>query len=288
MNRVPAMTVLVTLALGAIPLHSQPQPPDARSRPPTSQEAVDLLKAICPDRIRTQHSVSIYSYLACKGCPAHTTTGRLRRASKTYFDLHTVIFGSFTAPGLEEAVADLYSCEEHTTTANFHSSVRLRKEPKGWRMISYERVETSQCQTYRLPDGRDLLLCRGWTGHPDISASWIFIYDFLPTASQLERDVFGAVNTWGACRSAAIAGPIDSYDLCDLDQDGMRDLRIYLSVIKGQASRESGVCAADFSPPPAENYHIDFLFKDDAFVVAPWSAETKRALDELFNKANRF
>jgi hypothetical protein len=183
---------------------------------------------------------------------------------------------------------DLYSCEDHTTTANFHSSVLLRKEPKGWRMISYERVETSQCQTYRLLDGRDLLLCRGWAGHPDIGGSWIFIYDFLMPAGQRERDLFGTVNTWVACRSTAIVSSIDSYDLRDLDHDEMRDLRIYASVIKEEATGKLGVCSADVSPPPAENYQIDFLFKDDAFVVAPWSMETKKALDELFKKASGF
>jgi hypothetical protein len=114
MNRVPAMTLLVTLALGALPLRSQPQPPDAKSQPPTDEEALDLLKAICPDGIRTQHLLGTKSYPACKPCPGFTSWGWVRWADKIFFDLHSVLFGSFTAPGTQEAVADFYSCEDHT------------------------------------------------------------------------------------------------------------------------------------------------------------------------------
>lgn len=137
-----------------------------------------------------------------------------------------------------------------------------------------------------MPSGRDVLLCQGFTGHPDGSGSWVFTYDFADPEGQNERDLFGVSDTWVACHSTAIVGSIDRVELRNLDHDGIPDVSTYATVIEEKASGPQGVCAPDFFPSPGKTYQIDFLFKHGKFVVAPWSAETKHTLDETF-KAGR-
>ncbi len=282
-----ALRVILVLASILVVSATKPshQSQSDTSHPPTDVEARDLLKAISPAGIRTHNLGERQAFVACKPCPTFTHWGYSRAGRGSFFDLETVVYGSFTAPHTREAVGGFEGCEDHATTANFRSSVLLRKERNGWRMVDYQRFETSKCQDYRLPGGRDILLCQGFTGHPDESVSWIFTYDFADPEGRNERDLFAVVNTWGACRSAAVVGSIDKLELRDLDHDGMPDLIIHATVIEERASGFQGVCAADFSPPPGKTYQIDFLFKQGRFVVAPWSAETKNTLEETFNAA---
>ena len=269
------------LVVGAVEPSEQTQ--GNTSHPPTDAEARALLKAICPAGIRTHHLGGERLYVACRPCPRFTTRGGLSGAgSRDFFNLETVIYGSFTAPGTREAIGGFDGCEDHATTANFRSSVLLRKGPHGWRRIDYERFETSKCRDYRLPSGRDVLLCQGFSGHPDGSGAWVFTYDFADPEGQNERYLLGVIDTWVACGATAIVGSIDKVELRDLDHDGIPDVSIYATVIEEKASGPQGVCAGDFSPPPGQTYQIDFLFKQGKFVVAPWSAETKQALDKTF------
>jgi len=258
------------------------------SHPPTEQQARELLRAICPSNIATHTIMPGRSYLGCERCPSFTTVGGLRRRSRTEpFDLRTVIYGSFTAPAVREVVGDFWGCEDHANTANFQASVLLRKGPKGWRMIRYKRVETSKCQAYRLPTGRDILICQEFTGHSDEARTWVSVYDFrLADGGSLGQALFGVTDDWGACRSTAIRGSIDKVELRDLDQDGSPDVRIFVGVTREESTGDFGVCAADYVPPPAEVYQLDFLSQQGRFVVAPWSGATKTTLDAIFTPSH--
>jgi hypothetical protein len=131
------MIVVLASMLVVTAARSSEQSQGDTAHPPTDPEARDLLKAICPEGIRTHHVGGGRLYVACRTCPRFTTHGGLYRAgSRNFFDLETVIYGSFTAPGAREAIGGFNGCEDHATTANFRSSVLLRKGPKGWRMIN--------------------------------------------------------------------------------------------------------------------------------------------------------
>jgi hypothetical protein len=188
---------------------------------------------------------------------------------------------------VQEVVGDFLGCEDHTTTANFQASVLLRKGPRGWRMIRYERVETSKCQAYRLPTGRDISICQEFMGHADEARTWVSVLDFRRAdGGPLGQALFGVTDDWGACRSTAIRGSIDKVELRDLNQDGSGDVRIFVGVTKEESAGELGVCAPDYVPLPAEVYQLDFLFQQGHFVIAPWSGETKATLDAIFTPSH--
>jgi len=258
------------------------------SHPPTKVEAQELLSAICPKGIRT-HQLGSVAHPACSPCPHFTTGGELGRPSKDFFDLQTVIYGSFSALDTQEAVADFYGCEDHASTANFHASVFLRKKTGRWHMVDYIRTETSKCRLYSLAEGRDTLVCQDFSGHAESSSDWISYLEFPRTGSWREEPLFGTVNTWGACGPTDVEGYISKFELLDLNHDGVPDLRITAKVGRSSHAGKLGVCAQkNVTSAPTKVYRIDFLFKQGGFVVAPWTARTKDTLDQEFKEAIRF
>ena len=260
--------------------------PVRASHPPKKAEALELLAAICPKGIRVHHLGSV-THPACSPCPHFTTVGELGQPSKDFFDLQTVIYGSFSAPGAQESVADFCGCENHASTPNFHASVFLRKTSDGYRMVDYIRTETSKCQLDPLPGGRDILVCQGFSGHAEESEEWIFSLQFLKDGGWRQTDLFGVANTWGACGPTDVEGSISRFDLLDLNHDGVPDLRITAKVGRSSHAGKLGVCAQNVTFTPAKVYRIDFLFKQGGFAVAPWSARTKETLDQEFKEAIR-
>jgi hypothetical protein len=257
------------------------------SHPPTKAEARELLKSICPNGIRPYH-IGSPSRLGCSPCPAFTTWGSTPGVKgHGGFGLQTVIFGSFSSPGAVEAVGDFNGCEDHASTANFNASVFFRKTAGKWRMVDYIRTETSKCQLYSLPVGRDILLCRGFSGHAEESEEWIFSLQFLKDGDWREEKLFGTVNTWGACGPTDVEGSISNFELVDLNHDGVPDLRITAKVGRSSHAGKLGVCAQGVTSTPPRVYEIDFLFKRGGFAVAPRSAKIKDTLDQEFKEAIR-
>jgi hypothetical protein len=257
------------------------------SHAPTDAEARELLRAICPNGIRP-YRLGAVTRQACIPCPSFTSWGasaRLRRTSS--FGLQTVIYGSFSAHGTQEAVLDFYGCEDHTTTANFQASVFFRKVSGQWHMVDYIRTETSACQLDPLPSGRDILVCKGFTGHADQAEEWIFALEFPTAGGWRKIGLFGVINTWGACGPTAIIGSIPEFQLLDLNYDGALDVRITAKVASEAPGGKLGVCEGNFTPPPAKAYRIDFLYKQGTFVVAPWSVKTKEMLEQTFEAARQ-
>jgi|GEM_PF-758505 len=281
----PALGITFAVAwILAVAAFAAGQSPTRVSHPPTYEEARELLKAICPNGVRADHLGPI-TYQACSPCPRFTTRGASARLWKGYFDLHTVVYGSFSAPGAQEAVGDFLGCEDHATTADFQGSVLYRKTAGRWQMLDYARTETSQCKVARLPSGRDILVCKGFMGHADEAEEWIFSFEFQGSAGWREIDLFAVTSTWGACGPTAIVGSIPRFELRDLNHDGTPNLSITTKVIREEHRGKMGVCAGDFAPPAAKTYRIDFLLEQGTFVVAPWSAEVKEILEQEFRVA---
>jgi hypothetical protein len=202
------------------------------------------------------------------------------------FGLRTVIYGSFTTPGVEEAVASFEGCEPHAT--EFGGSILLRKLHGSWAMVDYTpALITSACQTYHLKTGRDLLLCEGEDHHMAGASQWIYVCDFSREPSSRCQSVFGILDTRNACGDSAIWGSIDKVRLRDLNGDGMPDVTLEVSVGQGTFSNPGGSCNADTSHALVERQKLDFLFQQDteSFLLAPDNKTLADRLQALSKKA---
>jgi hypothetical protein len=231
--------------------------------------------------IETQPTESSIGAIACRPCPAFTTLATLR-PSASGFALQTVVYGTFTSAYAQQAVADFAGCEDHASSANFQGSVLLTKGTAGWQMTGYERIDTSNCQLYGLPEGRDVLVCDEFEGHVDQSWEGISVLDFSKPDGELVHPLLYTTDTSEACGPTAVLGKIDHFEIRDLDGDGQADVRVEVRVAEEKATAQGNVCTEFPNPPQRQVDRVDFLFKDGRFVVAPWSVATKTRLDAMF------
>ena len=258
-----------------------------QSPSPSLPEATALLTAVCPGSIQSDHNPST-SLPVCKPCPKYTTVGQMQPGMAIHesFRLRTVIYGSFTAPGAEEAVASFEGCESHAT--GFGGSILLRKLHGSWAMVDYTlALITSACQPYHLKTGRELLLCEGEDHHMDAAVEWIYVCDFSRQPTARSRSVFGVLDTRVACGPSAVWGSIDKAELRDLNGDGMPDLTLEISMGQGTFPNPGGSCNPDTSHAPVERQKLDLLFQQDTntFLPAPGGKTLADRLQALFKEA---
>jgi hypothetical protein len=228
---------------------------------PTASQAAELLKAICPGSIEGDPPSG------CRPCPKYTSRYFLREDLQDLFKLGTVFYGSFTAPGAEEAVAGFWGCEDHAT--GFGGSIFLKKVSGTWVMVNYFQAWTiGACRIYHLRTGRDLLLCEGEYHNMGGGLQWISISSISRDQSPSERNVIEVIDTRPACDDHPVWGTIDKAELHDLNGDGMPDLTVWFSLGQG-----ASFCDADTSKETVQKLKLDFLFQQDAesFVPTPSS-----------------
>lgn len=251
---------------------------------PSASQARDLLKGICPHGIQ---SVEDGSALGCKPCPEFTTVGEnAELASRESFHLLAAFYGSFSAPGMEEAAASFGGCEPHA--AGYGGTILLRRFAEGWNMVHYRQaLITGACQKYPLKGGRDLLLCEAEDHHMTGASQSIFTYDFSVDQDSQGTGVFGVIDTRQACGTSAVWGSIDKLELHDLNGDGKPDLSVWISVGQGTFQSAGGPCADDTSHAPLQSYKLDFLFQRETngFVPAASSAAMVDHFTRLFKEA---
>jgi hypothetical protein len=258
------------------------------SHTPTAPEAAEILNAVCPGSYAIDSLMAPRRILGCKPCPSFTERDGLGIGHRDSLDLETVIYGSFSAPGAQEAVATFYGCVDHAAAANFRSSVVLAKRQNVWQMEPYgykQGIDASQCQAYNLQDGRQVLLCRSFEGHPDVSYGGIERWDF--EAVETMRSLIGTINTWGACREKALEESISDFQILRLPTSSVPGVSVTVNVVQASCPGRLGVCAGSCVPPPPVDYRVDFLYEGGDFVVAPWSRSTKEHLDALVASASK-
>jgi len=280
------LPLLALIALSAPLCFSQP--PVWQSPIPSPAEAASLLQAICPDSVQVAGVGAPKSLPGCKPCPDFTTVGRLQpgMANRETFGLESVIYGSFTAPGIVQAVASFEGCEPHTSL--YGGSILLRKIGGSWSMVRYlGALITHACRTYRLPAGRDLLLCEQEDHHAIESGQWMSVVDLTKREYPYGERIFGVADTSGACGPTAVGGAIDSAALTNSNGDDMPDLKLGVTVV--QTTLDEGVCLASDSATMVQKYKLDFLFQPDtlSFLPAPSSKATVDKLEALFKGAGQ-
>jgi hypothetical protein len=200
------------------------------------------------------------------------------------FVLEGVVYGSFTRPGVHEAVTVLRGCASHA--GGFGGSVLLEKTTSGWKFESLGGVGvTDDCFTYPLKSGRQLLLCKGEGGGQGEVWRFFSSIDYsLPETRRVDTLVT-TYDTVMACLNEKIVGLIEDVQLRDLNHDGVPDLAVYVRAARMERdSANDQNCAAGYIVPPGIRVReIDFLFSDDKFKLAPWSVRTIQELNRIFD-----
>lgn len=262
-----------------------------KSPSPSPTQATELLQAICPGTAQPRGS-SKGSLPRCTTCPAFTTSWKAHferglRGPLGNFGLVSVIRGSFTAPGAHEALADFKGCEPHSE--EFGGSVLLTRREGSWTLVNYvPALITSNCLTYPLKTGRDILLCEGEDRHMDASWQGVLVTSFSKVGTSRSQTIFSTADTRVACGRSAVWGSISQIALHDLNGDGMPDLTMGVRIGEVRFSKPGGACGAASPGHTTErSYKLKFLFQchSDTFAPAASDKALVARLKSLFHRA---
>lgn len=283
------MLVLTSVSVGQNPQPSGKTPPD---------QTLQILHAVCPDDIKSSPS-------GCNRCPPITNVGTsLINERNGVSDLMTVIYGSFTRPSAEEAVASFNAgCEAHVN--EWAHSVLLEKTTTGWSVISHYpglRIEQPKlpvnvsdpgepkygCEKYALKDKRDILVCTGGRISHGFISSYLYTYDFaVPHAPHLvppwSQFLAGAEDNAGACEpgiDTVSTGWIGDVEFQDLNNDGMLDITVDMYGATAKATEKDAFDCPKGKRPEPKAYTLQFLFDGQRFVPAPGNAKAMEFLEK--------
>ncbi len=242
----------------------------------TPAEARDLLQAICSADATDS---------GCRSCPEFIPEefrrGFMDDSNTVNWRLLGVIYGSFTRPGVREAVADFGGCLPHA--AGEGGAVLLEKKDSGWKFESFGGGGlTNDCMKYPLNSGRDELICKGeYHAQGELSTS-LYAVDYSAPERDRGETLLTVYDTVAACLSDINVGSIEDVQLRDLNHDGMPDIVVHVKA--AEMPRTSGSeqnCIQPEIPPGIRLRELDFLFSDGKFKLAPWSEAAMRELHEI-------
>jgi hypothetical protein len=232
--------------------------------------------------------------------------------------LDRVVFGSFTQAGSDEAIATL------SRPVEWERFYLMRKVTGRWTPVRYvESIGRATfgyaCKAARMASHRDLLVCMSGASSGMSTSTDITVHDFAtdpPAATLLAT--FGQTNqpTQEVCTHqpnwpSFFLGTLSTFELVDVDHDGLLDVRAALAyaevddrVLTGlaQARDYSATCACApvldhdsytrlkpgcrcpaFKFPALTHTNLVFLARGERFVPAPTTvAALKKAHAELF------
>lgn len=247
----------------------------AEAHPPAEAEARELLAGVCSGEVEIgQKPAGLVA--SCKTCPAFTAN----KGGEGPFTLRSVTYGSFSAPLSRDALLDFNGCDGPRLTGG---SAVVNRTAAGWRVVRYEPMaHSSECQKYRLKEQRDILICQGgWTGQ-GADLTTLYTLDMAATEGERFRALLGVSDNAGACPEVWKVVRIEKMALRDLNYDAMPDLLVFVSAGKKALSEaERKKCLEGVAPPESQVHRVDFLFNGKEFLVAPWSAETKKMLEDF-------
>jgi hypothetical protein len=202
--------------------------------------------------------------------PAQGPSPKLTPQSVAKLNLYVdeVVFGSFTQAGSDEAIAKLHSNTDSQQVSRLPDWERfylMRKVAGRWSPVRYVESIGSftfgyACKATRMASHRDLLVCMSGAMSGTSSSTNITVNDFArdpPVTTALAT--FGSTNqpTREVCMqqpgwSSFFLGSLGTFELVDVDHDGLLDVRAALAyaevddrVLTGftQARDYSATCA---------------------------------------------
>jgi hypothetical protein len=242
---------------------AKPPSPELMKRLSAAQKAqLRYLSTFCETGVRgSEQGVEV----GCACCPPFEECGPVRggRPRGNLDEVYRMVSrseGPFTEPGVREQAVSFFGCEPHSS--NSGGTVLYRRLKDAWSLSAYvSGVRPDRCQTYRLRDGRDVLICEAGDAHQSIGVQRVFVYDFAAPERRCWTDLVEFVDDSSLCEGEPgkplTWSVLDRVRIRHLDGDRTLDLRVEGRSRSGvPVARFHEVCSAKLAreapPTPAQ------------------------------------
>jgi hypothetical protein len=261
------VTTLLTVQMINFPTYAQKKD----SVIPSQKEAIALMQGICGEGNVTVENGNV----SCQTCPSYTVygTGGSGGSGGT---LGSVIYGSFTKPGIREALVDFGGCEPHS--GNYGGSALLRRNNNGWFRVRYEEgFRSNICQKLKTNSGRDFVVCKGNYDNYGLGYEWIELVKFnIDKITQ--TPILNVDSRWGSsCRPPYHEVEIKNFTLRNINQDKLPDLIVTVRTAKDNIKRKVDNSGCPSSMLGKSKIHqLTFLFNGQSFYPTKATAKIIR------------
>ncbi len=229
---------------------------------PSQKEALSLMQAMCGEGNVTVENGKV----SCQNCLSEESGG----GGGT---LKAVIYGSFTKPGIREALVDLEGCQVHT--GNWGGTVLLRSNNYGWDKIRYEGgFRSNICQKLKTNSSRNFVVCQGEYANHGRSSEWLELVK-VDTDKMTQNTIVNVDSNGSSCIPPYYAVGIKNFTLRDINGDKMPDLIVTVSEAKGKTKPNAEKCDEP-TFGKAKIHQLTFLFNGQNFYPTKATAKIIR------------
>lgn len=142
-------------------------------------------------------SVNEKKIIACKTCPIGSDfAGENSGSDAGWWSNTGVLTGSFTAPGMDEALMRAAGCDSHAN--NRSGDFLFRREGSKWSLVRYAKGATADetCLKSIWGDGRDAVICQTSDMHQGIAsdAVQLMTFDTAQPSPLIDQELYRKVN----------------------------------------------------------------------------------------------
>lgn len=137
-------------------------------------------------------SVDDKKAIACSTCPPESDFA----GASDGWNNGGVLTGSFTAPGMDEALMRASGCESHAN--NMGGDFLFRRDGSKWKLVRYAKsaIADDKCLKAMWGEGRDAVICQTGDMHQGFASSGVQLmtFDTMSPSAPRDKDIYRKVN----------------------------------------------------------------------------------------------
>ncbi|WP_083344735.1 hypothetical protein [Terriglobus roseus] len=141
-------------------------------------------------------SVDEKKVIACRTCPQGSDFVGASSGPDAGWSNSGVLTGSFTAPGMDEALMRASGCESHAN--NMGGDFLFRRDGSKWSLVRYAKsaIADDKCLKSLWGEGRDAVICQNGDMHQGFASSGVQLmtFDTTPPTTVIDTDTYRKVN----------------------------------------------------------------------------------------------
>lgn len=155
----------------------------------------EILQAVCPSDAREISTAHGKEY-GCDVCPGFSSFRgeHFNPRGRLNFQFSKILTGSFTAARAKQTLAEFFGCEPHSE--NFGGTLLLEDSGTSLQRVRFYPGIIGMLRTWRMKDGRDVVLTQGGDTGQGVSTNWVPTFKFPAVGGPVQRMLVEATDSF--------------------------------------------------------------------------------------------